>query len=402
MAIYLVTLLTLLNYTSMKGSKVLISLFALELGTSQLLLGVIYAMYSVFPIVLAVYAGKLSDRLGMRIPMLLGSCGLAGGLLIPWLLPNLIGLIASAILIGMLYIFFAVSVQTVVGFMPGDRARNYSILSLGNAGSSFLGPLCVGFSIDANGHALTYLYIGLVPFVCVLLLLLGANVLPNGRRSSGKKDPTVSGTVAMLKECPDLRRILLASVAIEAALELYAFYMPIYGHSIGLSASQIGIVMATYATAMVAIRLISSVFVNRFGGEAVLASAMLVAAALYCVFPFADTMVHLAVIAFVLGLSLGCCVPLATMLIHERAPTGRAGEANGVRQTLNKATDLCTPVVFAALGTAIGTIAIFWMFAALLFAGSTKVIAWHVRLGSPVASWRRSLRGAGKPQTPAR
>src|SRR5690606_41734390 len=82
--LYLVVGLALLNHTSFKGSKVLISLYAIELGASHLMIGVLYAMYSVFPIVLSVYAGQLADRVGMRRPMLLGSAGLAGGLLIPY------------------------------------------------------------------------------------------------------------------------------------------------------------------------------------------------------------------------------------------------------------------------------------------------------------------------------
>ncbi len=58
----------------------------------------------------------------------------------------------------------------------------------------------------------------------------------------------------MLKEHPDLRRILIVCGTTEAALELFAFYMPIHGHSIGLSASSIGMIMGAYAVAMIVIR----------------------------------------------------------------------------------------------------------------------------------------------------
>lgn len=52
----LIILVALLNHSSFKGNKVLMSLFAIDLGASPATIGLLYAMYSVFPIVLSVYA----------------------------------------------------------------------------------------------------------------------------------------------------------------------------------------------------------------------------------------------------------------------------------------------------------------------------------------------------------
>ena len=62
MSIYVVLLVVLLNMSAFRGSKVLVSLFALELGAPQIMLGVIVALYSLCPMLLALYAGKLADR----------------------------------------------------------------------------------------------------------------------------------------------------------------------------------------------------------------------------------------------------------------------------------------------------------------------------------------------------
>lgn len=131
MAFYLILLLTVLNHVSFKGSKVLISLFAIDLGANPLTIGVLFAMYSVFPVFLSVYAGKISDRFGFRPPMILGSCGLLAGLLLPYFSPDLVSLFFSATLIGMFYIFYVVAVQHLIGsFGEGlARTRNYSIFS---------------------------------------------------------------------------------------------------------------------------------------------------------------------------------------------------------------------------------------------------------------------------------
>ena len=93
-----VLLMTVMNHVAFKGSKVLISLFAIDLGASPLLIGVLFAMYSLFSVFLSVYAGRTSDRLGPRLPMLCGSIGLATALALPYFVPQLIGLVVSALL----------------------------------------------------------------------------------------------------------------------------------------------------------------------------------------------------------------------------------------------------------------------------------------------------------------
>jgi len=371
--IYLVVALSVLNHTSFKGSKVLISLFAIELGASHLLIGVLYATYSVFPIVLSVYAGKLADRIGMRGPMLLGSAGLGGGLLIPYFFSGVAALFASAALIGVCYIFFIVAMQSLIGTLPGDRARNFSVFSLGVAAANLIGPLVVGFSIDAFGHASTYLLLGTMPCIAIAWLLARPSFIARAGAAAAKAQSRP--TFAMLQENPGLRRVLIAGGAIETGTELYTFYMPIFGHSIGLSASQIGIVMGIYAAALMAIRFLMPLLVRRMGEEEVFRMSMLLAAGVYLAFPFASHIALLGLLSFVLGLGLGCCSPLSMMIIHARAPDGRAGEALGVRQTVNKITEAGAPLIFGALGSLFGMTPLFWASAALLGSGSMLVRA---------------------------
>ena len=54
------------------GSKVVVSLLALELGASQFLIGGLASLYALLPLALGVYSGRLADTIGMRVPMLVG------------------------------------------------------------------------------------------------------------------------------------------------------------------------------------------------------------------------------------------------------------------------------------------------------------------------------------------
>ena len=381
MAIYVIVLLTVLTHTSFKGSKVLISLYELELGASPLTVGVLFSMYSVFPVLLAVYAGKLSDRYGSRRLVLFGALGLVAGLLIPFAVPKLAALFASALLIGLCYIFYTVAIQNLIGSIGEghDRTRNYSIFSIGIGVTALLGPTTAGFAIDGIGHRWTYLLLGLLPLVPILAIALVPRLLPSGR---GRHKAKAGHRVADLLGNAPLRRVLITAGIIETGLELFNFFLPIYARSLGMSASRIGLIMGAFAMALLLVRTVMSKLVRRFSEERVLSASLYVAAATCAAFPFASSFAGLAAISFVLGLGLGCGSPLSLVLAYNRSPAGRSGEGIGIRQTVNKVTEMVMPVVFGSVGTAIGMWPVFLMDGCLLAAGAW-LIGRDVRPAAP-------------------
>ena len=54
MTVYLVVLLSVLNSIAQRGSKVVVSLYALDLGAGAAAVGVLAALFAVFPLLLAV------------------------------------------------------------------------------------------------------------------------------------------------------------------------------------------------------------------------------------------------------------------------------------------------------------------------------------------------------------
>ena len=67
-----------------------------------------------------------------------------------------------------------------------------------------------------------------------------------------------------------------------------------------------------------------------------------------------------------LGLGLGCGQPLSIVLTYNHAPADRAGEALGLRLTVNKFTEILVPIAFGSLGTAAGVFLVFRTNALLL------------------------------------
>ena len=67
----------LLSHSGFGGSRVVVTLYALELGANQFTVGLLMALYALVPMLLAVAIGRFADRIGARIPMLLGTSGVA-------------------------------------------------------------------------------------------------------------------------------------------------------------------------------------------------------------------------------------------------------------------------------------------------------------------------------------
>lgn len=368
--IFRIVLLSILTHTAYKGSKVLMSLTALELGANEFYVGLLFSTYALFPLLLSLYAGRISDRIGFRKPMLFGTIGLLIGLLLPFLTLRLEMLYLAAGLIGFCYIFYTVAVQHLIGALGEglDRTKNYSWFSLGIGMTALLGPTAAGFLIDTAGYRATFVVLASMPLLPVLVLAFGAGWLPR-HTPVGKPEQALHKVGDLVRNRP-LRRALITAGVVETGLELYNLLLPIYGHRIGLSASEIGLILGAFGLALLLVRMVMPHLIRRSSEERVLGASLLLAAAVCVVFPFITGFVALLAISFVLGLGLGCGSPLSMMLAYNRAPSGRSGEAMGLRQMVNKGTEILVPLVFGSMSAALGMVPVFWLDAVLLAAAA--------------------------------
>lgn len=362
-AIYLITLVTLIVQAGHMGSRMVASLFALELGANPFLIGVLISAYSLFPLLLGVYSGRLSDRFGSRRPMLAGTAVLACGLILPFLWPQLVTLYVSAALVGIGFVFFNVSAQNLAGGLgtPEERTRNFSTLGLGYAGGHMLGPLVGGYGIDYYGHTFAYLCFAILIVLAVALLACNRRFDVAPRAAGGGK----KSTLELLRSAP-LRRAIITSGLVVTGWDLYSFYVPLYGHSIGLSASTIGIILGVFAIATFIVRIVLPLFTRRYGVETVLSAAMFAGAVPFLLFPFIEFVPALLVLSFGIGFALGCGQPLTLNITYNRSPPERSGEVTGLRLTINNITHIGVPLAAGALGSVLGVAPVFLVNAAIL------------------------------------
>ena len=365
----LIVLMSVLTHVGFGGSRVLSSLFALDLDASPLMMGVVVSLYALLPFFLAVWAGQVVDRVGMRLPLVFGAVMVLGGLLIPWFFPNVLGICVSASVLGVGFMAWQVAAQTMTGSLSGpeSRAQNFALLGMGFSLSGLLGPLVTGFSIDLIGYRASYLVLASMPLVALVAVWWFPGWIPQRRASAKRGGPKTSSLD--LWRIPALKRTFFAGGVIATAWDLFNFFLPVYARSIGHSASAIGIIMATFASATFVVRLVAAKLAAKHGEGPVLAWAIFTTGIAYALLPFFTGGLALAVIAFVLGLGCGCAQPLSMTLIYNLSPKGRAGEGTGIRVMINQLTHVTIPIAFGAMASVTGYIPVFLGCAAMLFGG---------------------------------
>ena len=373
MVLYLIVLVAFLTHVGFAGSRLAVPLFAVDQGASPFVVGTVVSLYAALPAVLALPAGRMTDRLGFKIPLLFGTGGVFCALMLPFLFPSLGVLYLTASVLGVAFMALQLAVQTLAGAIagPADRARNFSLLSLGFALANFSGPLLGGFLIDQIGHARTFCALAIPLIPAVAIAAFGSRWIPRVQT----KSEAVSGGMFDLLKITALRNTLIASGIVSTAWDVYQFFMPVYGRSLGLSATAIGAVMSAFATSIILVRLVLPLAARRAGEAQLLTYAMFVACAAFCLFPFFHTAWPLAWVSFLLGVGCGCGQPLSMTLVFNASPRGRAGEATGMRITVNQVTHFIIPLLFGAVGSVAGYAAVFLTNAGFLVAGG--YVSWR-------------------------
>lgn len=368
MTLGLAILLTVLTHVAFVGSRVTVALYGIHLGATPLTVGVLMSLYAFLPMLLAVTVGRMIDRIGPLKPMLYSSAALVAAVALPGLWPGLAALHLAAMLIGTSFLFYHVALNNVIGQLgtPPDRAVHFSWFALGFSISGFCGPLLAGFAIDGVGHRAAFLMLAAFPTLATLVLYGRRHLLPG---AAGAQHLGGERRIGDLLRDPRLRSAFIASAVLAMGWDLYTFVMPVYGSSIRLSASTIGIIMGTFAAATFVVRLAMPAVSRRLKEWPMVIAAMAIAGVSYALFPLAQSVPLLMALSFLLGLGLGCAQPFIMSLLYAASPPGRQGEVIGVRTTMLNGSHTLLPLGMGALGAALGMGPVFWSMAAFLFAG---------------------------------
>lgn len=378
--------IAVLAHMAFVSTRMTASLYALANNASTFTVGVILALFSLIPMIISVRAGRWLDEVGPLRPTLIGTALILGGALLPTLFSyaaaDLAPLLVGSTLIGTGFTLAMISIQHIIGERadPARRAVAFSWFAMGVSVSGFIGPVLSGLLIDTFGYRATFGAFAIVSLIALGVTWTNRDLMPS---KHGMPRPLKPMHPLEMFRHAELRHVLIATALISMSWDLQTFVIPVHGTQVGLSASQIGFVLGCFALATFVIRLAMPTITRRFTEWQVLVFTLFSAAVAFLLFPMFSSGVPLMAIAFLLGLGLGAAQPNIMSLVHSTSPEGRVGEVLGVRLTIIHSNQVALPLVFGAFGSVLGAAAMFWMMAALVFAGGVGAVRWKKHQREP-------------------
>ncbi len=360
----------------MTGLRLAAPLQLLRLDHAEWAVGLVLGLFAVGPMMIALPAGRMADRLGYHAPMRLaivltclgGALAVTSTLLDGWQLPLLC---VAATLAGAGTNYGLITIQRAAGRNAHGSTqlkRIFSWLGLAPALANVVGPVLAGVVVDVAGFAWAYAALAALP----LLGLAMARWVPTEAPSV----PTPSGALPSsweLLRVPGVARLFFVNWLLSASWDVHAFVVPILGHERNLSASVIGSILGAFALAVTLVRLVIPVLAHRLRESRVLVIAMLTSGAVLAIYPLVSAAWLMLGCAVLLGLALGAVQPMILSKLHQLTPVHRHGEAIALRSMTIGLASAAMPLLFGVAGAAVGAASLFWTMGAAVALGSSQV-----------------------------
>lgn len=361
-------------HSAMAGLRLAAPLQTLSEGYSPWSVGMLLALFAAAPVLSAMPAGRLADRLGYHRPVHLSVALTVLGCLLAVASTFLAGawhfalLCAAAMATGTGANTGMLTIQRTAGLAAGssvERVRIFSWLGIAPSFSNVIGPVAVGFMIDAHGFGAGYALLLLMP----LATLVSARQVPRSVPALAR--PVVAGRTAWdLLRAPGLKRLLVVNWLLSMCWDVHTFAVPVLGHERGFSASTIGLILGAFTLSVTVVRALIPLLAHKLREATVVRTAMVATGVVFVLYPLAPNAWVMGGCALLLGITLGSVQPMVMSMLHQLTPDDRHGEALALRSMAINASSTVMPLVFGATGTLLGAAVLFWAVGGAVGAGS--------------------------------
>ncbi len=361
----------------MAGLRLASSLQALREGYSAWAVGLLLALFAAAPVLIAFPAGRMADRLGYHKPVWVAvACTMLGALLAvgsTWVEGHghFVLLCAAAVAVGAGTNVGMLTIQRAAGMVAGsstERVRVFSWLGVAPPLSNVLGPVMVGFVIDAAGFRAAYLALLFLPLLTLFTMRFVPAIEPTPVHEAAHTRRAWD-----LLRAPGMRRLLVVNWLLSMCWDVHLFAVPVLGHERGFNAGTMGLILGCFTATVTLVRAFIPFIASRLEEVTALRAAMVGAALVFAVYPLTTSPWAMAACSVVLGVAMGSVQPMVLSMLHTLTPDDRHGESLALRSLVSHASSTLMPLVFGASGTVIGAGVLFWLVGASVGGGSWLV-----------------------------
>lgn len=281
-----------------------------------------------------VYMGKIADRFGVTISLLIGSAGILIGFTWAGLSTSIMGFaLAHGLFLGLLGTSstFAPLVADTSLWWNKRRGIAVAVCASGNYVAGAVWPYLAQWGVTTIGWRETYLWMGVVCGVGMGILALFLRRRPpvNVPSTSAASNVFSSTRPFGLSMGQAQTLLIIAGLACCVAMSMPQVHIVAYCVDLGYGAARGAEMLSLMLACGVVSRLISGVICDRIGGiRTLLLGSSLQGIALLMFLPF-DGLVSLYLIAATFGLFQGGIVPSYAIIIREHFPAAETGKRVG-------------------------------------------------------------------------
>lgn len=310
----------------------ILPLYASSLGASWTEIGLMGTSWGITTTLLAIVAGRVSDRFGRR-PLLLASAGLSAAASSLYLMSSTVPqVILLRILEGVAWAFFWPTVEAlateVVDPQLAGRAMGFATVSYAIAfGVSSL----IGGSIaSALGYKSTFaVYLAF----SVLSIIIAALLREDPRRASRKVDASDSKTDLTSSMSHEVVLAYTLGLTYTMGLGILLTFFSVFAKAIGATVFLIGILFGFFWMGRIIGSFGGGRLSDKYGRGLIAIGAMLGSTAGFMVIALANGIWGLLVGVIMAGLSIGAVFPVSVALISDHINESVRGLAMGIFET---------------------------------------------------------------------
>lgn len=370
------------------GKTPLLPIFAASLGASDALLGLIVSVSTLTGMATKPLFGLLSDRMGRRLWLLIGTLIFAGVPFLYSLIETTGQLVAIRLLHGTATAIYGPVTVAYVAERGGKRkAERLGWFGMARSGGYLVGPAVAGWLLLSLDPVTVFTLIGvlsLAAFIPVLWLggdgpslpekaMAGFKANNEGARRAAVGVRTLRGLVRREAALLGTPAVWLSG-ALEAAVFVVTYvikaFLPIYALTAGYSTVEIGLFFSVQEGALIVLKPWGGRLGDRIGHLKAVSLGMFCLAVTLPFLLVAGGTAGLLAVAAVMGAAQALIFPATVALIAEQVPTGKVGAGMGLAGSLKNGGKVAGPVLGGLLIAGFGYSGLVWLLTGMLLVGA--------------------------------
>ncbi len=344
---------------------------AIELDASSAQIGLIAALYALFPVILALQFGSWVGKIGEARFVIFGTLTMMGSSVALLVSNSLLTLSISTACAGISHLACMVGGQSMVALKT--QRKNYDryfgfytfSASLGHMIGPVLATIVAGSNNSLPKSTSNAFLLGVVLTIIALIPVIKWRNNGPSIESKVNTEGTIKAAFVLVKK-PGIFAAIYISLAISSAADVLVVFLPLFGTENNFSSYAIGAILALRAASTMLSRFFLGKLSQRFSTFQLLWWSTLISIVACVAMAFAHSIIVLGMIVFIAGFSLGVGQPLTMSLVAQKSEGGERALAVSARLMGNRFGQFLVPAIAGVVAATSGAGAVFIGLAILL------------------------------------